>query len=206
MRNLLIPLFFFIAASCSNNKTADTHTTPGKKKFSNIAFLLYDNFDTVILNTAIKEATAFYHCKATVLSPRPLPAFAFYEPRQRYKADSLLKFQRDLLPAGCQSIVGLTQKDISTGDPDWGIFGLGYNPGNACVISVFRLSSTSYDHYQERFIKVLLHELGHNQGLPHCTYNEYCIMNDAKGTIAQVDKEKKWLCDHCKEMLANQVH
>lgn len=205
MKNVLIPLLYFLSSSCHYNKTTDTPASPAKK-FNNIAFLLYDNFDTVILNTAIKEATAFYNCKAVVLSPQPLPAFAFYNPRQRYKADSLLKFQSSLLPPGCQSVVGLTHKDISTGDPDWGIFGLGYHPGNACVISVFRLRSTSYDHYLERFIKVLLHELGHNQGLPHCTYNEYCLMNDARGTMAQVDKERKWLCDHCKEMLAIQVH
>lgn len=105
-----------------------------------------------------------------------------------------------MLPEGCETVVGLTQKDISTGNPDWGIFGLGYQPGNACIISVYRLRGSSYQQYEERFIKVLLHELGHNSGLPHCSYNEECLMNDAKGTMATVDKEKKWLCDNCRKL------
>jgi archaemetzincin len=199
---LFIFLFVIAAVSCRDNKY---NNTPVKtKKLHSIAFFLYDNFDTVILNTAVKEATTFYNAKAIILPPQPLPAFAFYEPRQRYKADSLLKFQAGILPRGCETVVGLTLKDISTtlpGKQDWGIFGLGYQPGNACVISVCRLKSITYQQYQERFIKVLLHELGHNRGLPHCTYNEHCLMNDAKGTMAQVDKERKWLCSNCRKIL-----
>jgi len=199
----MIPLLFLLTASCHQQHPAVV--SPGVKKIHHIAFLLYDNFDTAILNTAVKEATGFYNCSAIILPPQSLPAFAFYKPRQRYKADSLLKFQSGLLPPGCQTVAGLTQKDISTsmpGKPDWGIFGLGYRPGNACVISVCRLGSTSYEQYKEWFIKVLLHELGHNMGLAHCKYHEQCLMNDANGSLAQVDKERKWLCSHCRKLLA----
>jgi predicted Zn-dependent protease len=34
-------------------------------------------------------------------------------------------------------------------------------------------------------------------GLPHCTYDPECLMNDAGGTIKQVDREKKRLCSSC---------
>lgn len=203
IKSLFIPLLILMTASCHQNKHHGN--TPAIKPLHHIAFFLYDNFDTAILRTAISEATAFYNCKATVLPPQSLPDFAFYKARQRYKADSLLKFQSSLLPTGCQSVVGLTMKDISTslpGKPDWGIFGLGYQPGNACVVSVFRLRSTSYEHYKERFIKVLLHELGHNHGLPHCKYDVRCLMNDAKGSMATVDRERKWLCSNCRKLLA----
>jgi archaemetzincin len=203
---LLISTLIITTLSCQQKQSNKTAKVVKAKKFKQIAFLLYDNFDTALLNTAIGEATSFYNCKATILPPQDLPSFAFYEPRQRYKADSLIKFQSSILPAGAESVVGLTMKDISTSlgeKEDWGIFGLGYLPGKACIISVFRLKSTTYNQYRERFIKVLLHELGHNQGLPHCTFDSTCLMTDAKGTSAQVDKEKKWLCSHCSKLLSN---
>ena len=204
MRLTIILSFALFALSCK--QPTKPNVVAKAKQFHNIAFLLYENFDTALLNTAITEATAFYKCKAVVLPPQSLPPFAFYEPRNRYKADSLIKFQSSIVPAGAESVVGLTHKDISTsldGKQDWGIFGLGYCPGKACVISVFRLRSTTYEQYQERFVKVLLHELGHNMGLPHCAYHEHCLMNDAKGSVATVDKEKKWLCDNCRRILSN---
>ena len=44
---------------------------------------------------------------------------------------------------------------------------------------------------------VLVLEIGHNLGLSHCTNNKECIMNDADGTIKQVDREKIWFCEKC---------
>lgn len=200
---LTLPIFFI---ACKQPENQQSKQAIKAKHFSKVAFVLYDNFDTALLHFAIAEVTAFYHCSAIVLPAQPLPSFAFYEPRQRYKADSLIKYQSSIAPEGIESVIGLTQKDISTSlddKADWGIFGLGYCPGKACVISVFRLRATTYGQYKERFIKVLLHELGHNQGLPHCNKSEFCLMADAKGTIATVDKEKKWLCAHCRKLLSD---
>ena len=49
----------------------------------------------------------------------------------------------------------------------------------------------------ERLKKVALHEIGHNLGLEHCSNNKECMMNDADGTIKQVDREKIWFCKKC---------
>jgi len=203
---IIICSIVLLVAACRHSQSKPSSKIAGTQKFHRISFLLYENFDTVLLNSAVAEASAFYHCGAVILPPAELPSFAYYEPRHRYKADSLLKFQAALLPAGSQTVIGLTNKDISTRsgeNADWGVFGLGFCPGNACVISVFRLKSGSYDQIKERFIKVVLHELGHNMGLPHCNANEYCLMNDAKGTMAQVEKERKWLCPDCRKLLSN---
>ena len=35
--------------------------------------------------------------------------------------------------------------------------------------------------------KVVLHELGHNFGIPHCTKTEPCVMKDAVEKISTVD-------------------
>ncbi|TYZ14482.1 Zn-dependent protease [Hymenobacter lutimineralis] len=108
-----------------------------------------------------------------------LPRSAYYAPRHRYRADSLLHFlvgrhQPDTV------VIGLTQQDISTTKNevrDWGVMGLGYCPGRACVISSFRLKRRNLS---TQFYKVVLHEIGHTQGLPHCT-TRTCFMRDAEG-------------------------
>jgi archaemetzincin len=109
----------------------------------------------------------------------PFPANSFYKPRNRYRADSLIRFLSSTI--GKDSvIVGLTQKDISARKgkiKDWGVMGLGYCPGNSCIVSSFRLSQKNKT---EQFHKVALHELGHTQGLSHCK-NKTCLMQDAKG-------------------------
>jgi archaemetzincin len=73
--------------------------------------------------------------------------------------------------------------------------GLGFEPGNACVISTFRLSKTNF---AAQFYKVALHELGHTQGLPHCP-NKTCLMRDAEGSN-HLDEETGF-CPSCKAYL-----
>ncbi|MGF2413036.1 MAG: zinc-dependent metalloprotease family protein, partial [Ferruginibacter sp.] len=167
------------------------------------ALMPYKGFDTTLLKEVLKEIEAFYVCNAIIFPANDLPENAFYAPRQRYKADSLLLFQKQLAKDGIRSVVGFTAKDISTSTPDWGIFGLGYCPGKACVISTCRLQKASATTAQlkERLIKVVLHELGHNLGLPHCTADKECLLTDAGGTIKQVDNERKWLCSNCTQIL-----
>ena len=100
----------------------------------------------------------------------------------------------------------ITEKDICHFKdklrPDYGIFGLGLRPVKTCVISIFRLKRwVSKQKTLERLEKVALHEIGHNLGLKHCTYNKACMMNDANGTIKQVDKERVWFCEKCRKQL-----
>jgi archaemetzincin len=107
-----------------------------------------------------------------------------------------------------QNTLILTEKDICHFKdklrPDYGIFGLGLRPGNICVVSTFRLlKNVSKQKTYERLSKVALHEIGHNLGLPHCTYHKECMMNDANGTIQQIDNEKVWFCAKCMKQIKN---
>ncbi len=181
-----------------------------KQDFSTlpVKILPYRGFDTGLIHFVKNEVISFYNCNVTVLPETDLPVNSFYAPRQRYKADTLLVFQKNLAE-NAAAVIGLTDKDISTRNgemDDWGVFGLGYNPGKACVISIYRLkrASATMQQLKERLSKVALHELGHNLGLPHCNKDITCLMNDAHGTISQVDREKKWLCDNCKKLLSDQ--
>jgi archaemetzincin len=133
----------------------------------------------------------------TIKKPIPLPKTAYYHARNRYRADSLIYFLRDYTVAGHKTI-GLTNKDISTtkdGIADWGVMGLGFCPGNACIASTFRLSKTETN---TQLFKVAIHELGHTFGLPHCVVKS-CFMRDAKGGNPTNDEIE--FCSKCKSIL-----
>jgi archaemetzincin len=127
----------------------------------------------------------------------PFPKNSYYQPRNRYRADSIIKNIKNNI--GKDSvIVGLSNNDISTSKgkiKDWGVMGLGYCPGKSCVVSDFRLSKKNKN---TQFHKVVLHELGHTEGLPHCP-TKTCLMRDAEGKN-HLDEETNF-CLKCKKYL-----
>jgi archaemetzincin len=137
--------------------------------------------------------------KAVLRPPMPLPGNAYYPARNRYRADGLIEFL-DSYGSADSVVIGLTNKDISTTKgkvADWGVMGLAYRPGNACVVSTFRLSKRNQ---ADQFFKVAIHELGHTQGLPHCS-DPVCFMRDAEG--GNPTDEEKGFCVKCKSFLRN---
>ena len=135
--------------------------------------------------------------KTLIRKTIPLPESTFYSPRNRYRADSIIKYL-DHFASTDTVVIGLTSKDISTtkGDiKDWGIMGLGSQPGNVCVVSTYRLSKTNLS---SQLNQLTLHELGHTQGLPHCN-NKECFMRDAEGSN-HFDEETSF-CQSCKSFL-----
>ena len=159
--------------------------------------------------TRVKDGIAArYSVKVEVLPPEPLPAVAWYEPRQRYKADDILDAMAASRPR-FDKIVLLTSRDISvTKDEgrdegkDWGILGLGQLGGRVCVVSTFRLRAGKAGEtlFAARLVKVVNHELGHTFGLDHCEAAG-CLMQDARGKIATVDGEKGAPCTACSRKL-----
>jgi archaemetzincin len=146
------------------------------------------------LKTSVKD---FYGYECVIKPKVALTSDILAGSKTRYEASKILnKFNSN------QNTLIITEKDIaykkSKEFPEWGIFGLGLRPGKTCVISTFRLKkNVSTQKMLERLKKVALHEIGHNLGLKHCTNNKVCMMNDACGTIKQVDKEKIWFCPKC---------
>lgn len=166
-----------------------------------IALQPFGTIDKALLETVQESLIAHHRVEVELLPSIPLPKSAYYAPRQRYRADSLIAFLKRQTLTEFHKTIGFTSADISTtkgAHVDWGIFGLGYCPGKSCVVSTFRLKNNGPEKLKERLAKVSVHELGHTYGLPHCNMSPTCVMADASGTVAQVDLEETALCFSCK--------
>lgn len=151
-------------------------------------------FAPALVDAIEAELRRVYQVEVRRLAARPLPRSAFYAPRRRYRADVLLEFLGEQIPAGAHArtrVLGLTSADISTtkdGFKDWGIFGLGELGGTAAVVSSHRLRRKARDAAQVtwRVTNTAVHELGHVLGLEHCE-ERGCVMLDAQGGITNTD-------------------
>ena len=191
----LILLLVFILSCCTKEKNIINKGNEGKVQ----KVIVIQPLGDFQLNQAKRVLTQIKTINSDVVLRQNISfsVNSFYKPRNRYRADSIIKNLRTHI--GSDSvIVGLSNYDISTtkdGIKDWGVMGLGYKPGKACVVSDFRLSNKNKN---EQFYKLVLHELGHTAGLPHCKIKT-CLMRDAKGSNP-FDQEKAF-CSHCKRFL-----
>ena len=204
MRNIL--LIFSLLTGMACNQPSEKHINVSRHVCGmKVVLKPMEYTDTAMLKKLCAVIDTFYHVECSYTKNSPLPLSAYYKARKRYRADILLDYLLGVIPAGASYIIGLTDKDISATKgkyEDWGVFGLGFMPGKSCIISTFRLKGhlKSVRHFEERLIKVVLHELGHNFGLDHCP-TPYCMMEDAGGTIQTVDNEKAALCTICQNKL-----
>ncbi len=152
-----------------------------------------ENDDVKFISEKIK--TIYPNIK--ILNAIDFPENAYYKTRNRYRADSTIAFLKSKTPKNSVTL-GLTSKDISATKGkiyDFGIMGLGYRPGKACIASSFRLSEKNK---KDQFYKIAIHELGHTQGLEHCP-NKTCFMRDAEG--GNPTDEETDFCEKCKKTL-----
>ena len=142
--------------------------------------------------------SSFYHVSCVILPEAALSNDILADSKTRYEASRILHKYNSVN----RHVIVITEKDIasrkSASIPEWGIFGLGYCPGNVCVVSTFRIrKGVSHQRVLDRLAKISIHEVGHNYGLQHCTVDPKCLMNAAHGTISQVDQEQVRLCTTC---------
>lgn len=175
-----------------------------EKKYDNEKLKIYiqplGNVKQDYINEVKNSIESFYGFECIVKPKTDFSKDILTNSKKRYDASKILeKFDSE------NFTLVLTEKDIATVKgkyPEWGIFGLGYCPGKTCVVSTIRLKRNVTEMVlRDRISKVALHELGHNLGLNHCSYDIRCMMNDARGTIKQVDGEKVWLCNNCRNIL-----
>ncbi len=169
-------------------------------------------FQKALLNK-IKEDFSF---KNVAIAPvqSPPKQIINYEKGFRYSAPKLLSWLKQQKADSAVLIVGLTDVDIYTTKRNrggsikkpeskykvWGIFGLATRPGTSCIVSTKRLKTSNVKQFEERLLKVVLHEIGHNLGLKHCE-NKSCYMTDAVETIRTIDNASLEMCEDCKAQI-----
>lgn len=169
-------------ASCNSNskKKVDAHkakTEVMAKKTVHVYF--FEGFNKSLGENILNELKETFDSVAFE-GTIPFPDSAYYAPRQRYKADKLVKHLRQLQASSSELVVGFTPKDISDkvhGYDDFGVMGWTRYSLRSSVVSTHRLADKS--RLQEDFVKLVLHELGHADGLPHCKESTTCYMLDA---------------------------
>jgi len=210
---IFIVIACYIFIGCNSTSSA---IKPLADKEKVIGIQPFENFDLRLADTVSQQIQLAYGIKTIVLKSVPLPKEAFTTIRSpRYRADSLLRHLHKIRPDSLCIIMGLTDHDISITkfvdgkikEPkskyiDFGIFGLGALPGQACIISIYRYKSSEKSLFYDRFFKISKHEIGHNLGLPHCP-NKTCIMQDAAESIQTIDRAGKFLCEDCKEKISD---
>jgi len=181
-----------VVFSCSEKKQKIIE----KDKETTILIQPFKDIETEKVNFIAKEIAKICP-NVRILKPIDFPENTYYKPRNRYRADSVISYLNKETKDGFITI-GLTSKDISVTKgkiKDFGVMGLGFRPGKACVASDFRLNKQNSN---EQFFKVAIHELGHTQGLKHCP-TKICFMRDAEGK--NPTNEEKEFCEKCKNVL-----
>lgn len=171
-----------------------------------VALIPVGPVDPAFVEAAKAAIAARLAVTVRVDAARPLPASAYFPPRKRYRAEKLLAWLNEAPPDGAWKVVLLTQAEISTtkGEiADWGIAGLGDLGGLACVASthLYTKHSKTKALALERYADVVVHELGHTLGLPHCE-SRGCVMADAKGkAMKSADESTGRWCAACRGQL-----
>lgn len=195
----LSPILLLFLAACQAGPDRSKKQEPGKEEKKVVSVVIKilplgktspDFISTTF--TQLKQIVS----NVELLPHEEMPVSAYYAPRKRYRADTLIHRMSDRAKEN-EVYLGITRQDISTtkgSNPDHGIMGLGFQPGKACVASDFRLRN------KKNFFKVVIHELGHTTGLRHCP-EKTCFMRDAEG--GDPTGEEKEFCEKCRGYLEN---
>lgn len=193
----IFPLILIYIYSCRQHSSKKTEPIPVEQSVKRVVLQPFSDFKKEDADKLSKQLKSL-GLATEVAAPIPFPSSAWRPVRARYRADSLIRFLSGRTPTG-EVTIGLTHKDISTTQgekKDWGVMGLGFRPGKACVISSFRIRGKNRE---EKFAKVVVHEFGHTRGLDHCPVNS-CLMRDAEGKD-HLDEETGF-CKKCAGYLA----
>jgi archaemetzincin len=194
-------LLIFLFLSCKSEKNNKINNLCKNKK-NVIHIVPLGNVNITTLKFVKEIIYDFYQIECIIEPKKELTTDILAASKTRYEASLILKKYNST-----QNTLLITEKDIAYNNikrkvKEWGIFGLGFRPGKTCVVSTYRLKKgVTEAKFKDRLKKVCIHEVGHNLGLPHCKYNSLCIMNDANGTISQVDKEQIFFCANCKKQI-----
>lgn len=188
MKNIciIVALCMFLSACGNDARKTEQKPSPGQptskvepQQLPCIHIYRYETFPEAKAKQLKAELEKAYPSVTLTAKAIGLPKEHYFKPRDRYRGtgllDDLMKHKKGGYVLGLTDKVIYDENEIS---PTFGIFGISYQGDSVSVISSLRpktLKPLSDDEMQE----LMLHELGHAFGLPHCK-DERCIMVDAE--------------------------
>ena len=145
-----------------------------------------------------------------VLRDRPMPYDTLDLDRYQFEAHALVERMVDELPSDGLGLVVLTNGDLYEAGRGPYVFGLASLVAHIGVVSLSRFretwwggahSSIGRARFRERFHKVLIHEVGHTLGVPHCDDNR-CAMREDR-TLEELDDSPMRFCTRCGSRLVD---
>ncbi len=158
------------------------------------------NFETDFLEKIAGSVEQEFHLPVRI-SENHIDLSDFYDPmRRQYDGNMLLREIESLEPASGVKKIGLFRVDLFIPILTY-IFGQAALNGSTGIASLYRLRNEQYGIKKdealllERFIKVVIHELGHTFGLIHC-HNPVCVMRSST-YVEDIDQKGHKLCQKC---------
>lgn len=169
-----------------------------------ITLVSFGNFEEDFLRK-IAEAVSLEMKLPVRLRNGHLDLSDYYDPsRRQYNGDKLLKTIDSIYAGDSYKTMGLFTVDIFIPILTY-IFGQAFLRGRTGIASLYRLSNERYGMEPdeglmlERFIKEVIHELGHTMGLIHC-HLPTCVMRSVT-YVEDIDQKQHAFCAECRKKL-----
>ena len=167
-----------------------------------ITLISFGYFRKEFLDKVAEDIKHEYLCQIH-LKEGHLDLSDFYDPvRRQYNGNKLLKEVDSLFSTDSGKTLGLFSVDLFIPILTY-IFGQAMLNGRSGIASLFRLSNERYglpkneEILAERFIKEVIHELGHTFGLLHCQLPD-CVMRSS-AYVEDIDQKGSHLCGGCRK-------
>lgn len=166
-----------------------------------ITLFTFGHFEKGFLERISGAVTKEYNC-SVVIKEAHTDISEFFDPgRRQYNGDKLLREVDTLQVQGSAKVIGLFQVDLFIPILTY-IFGQAQLGGRTAIASLYRLSNERYGMKADdelllnRFIKEVIHELGHTFGLIHC-HTASCVMQSST-YVEDIDLKNSHLCSKCR--------
>jgi archaemetzincin len=169
-----------------------------------IILLSFSRLEKDFIQSISDDITREFDC-GVITKEITIDLSSYYNPgRRQYNANLILNDVSKITPDPSSKSIGLLREDLFIPILTY-IFGQATLNGNIGIASLYRLRNELYGLEKnnallnERFRKVVIHELGHMFGLIHCQ-NPICIMRSST-YVEDIDQKEPHLCIRCREDL-----